>query len=541
MTDANTAPLTTLVAAAKSIAGTKMKRSHSQKWQDEAWQVYDEVGELRYTANTLSNATSRAKLFAARLPLSDDEPDPIDPHADEFEEETDTPENDRVAAEAVQAIGGGALGRAELLRRLAVQLFVPGDGYLVGLPPGVFDDHPEPDGGLEGLPPDVAARDEVSLSELSWHCLAVSEVSVRGNQIVLKVEDEERQVAADDAVLIRVWRPHPRKWWEADSPVKANLPVLRELIGLTKHVGANIDSRLAGAGLLCVPNTVEVQSPAVEDPDTDHQSTPTFTQALIETMTTPIRDRDSAAAVVPLVAKLPPDAIGKVQHIQFSTPFDQAAKDLRDEAIRRLALGLDAPPEVLLGLGDTNHWSAWQIEESTVKIHVEPVLALICDALTTEFLWPVLEEARVDNARDYVVWFDTADLTLRPNRTGEAQEAYDRGELDGTALRRESGFEEHDAPEKVDRAVEIALNIVQGSPELMGDPGLRAVITEIRAALAEGRAAAQETPAEEGTPAPEPEPEPDAEPGGPPDTQGEPPPETVGAEPVPAAAGNGRV
>ena len=35
-----------------------------------------------------------------------------------------------------------------------------------------------------------------------------------------------------------------------DSPVRAALPILRELVGLTQHVSAQIDSRLAGAGML---------------------------------------------------------------------------------------------------------------------------------------------------------------------------------------------------------------------------------------------------------------------------------------------------
>jgi hypothetical protein len=40
---------------------------------------------------------------------------------------------------------------------------------------------------------------------------------------------------------------------------------------------------------------------------------------------------------------------------------------LRREAVERLAIGLDMPPEVLLGLGDSNHWSAWQVDEQTWK------------------------------------------------------------------------------------------------------------------------------------------------------------------------------
>ena len=472
-------PLNSLVAAARKISGARMKRAVAAGWQDEAWDLYDEVGELRFVTNSLANSISRARVFAAYAPEGDDEATPIHPDGQDVDA-------DALLADAtVRAIGGGAIGRSELLRRLAVQLFVPGDGYLVGLPAGLLDDQmPEPEGPIpvEGPP-------EVSLADLDWHTLSVNEVTFRGTTLVLSLgDDRKREVDADDAIVVRVWRPHPRRWWAADSPVRANLPVLRELVGLTKHVGAGIDSRLAGAGLLVLGNSVEVVSSSTDDPsgDLDGDEVSNFVDALIETMTTPIRDRDSAAAVVPLTIKVPDDVVDKIQHLTFSTPFDDRAKDLRDEAIRRLALGLDAPPETLLGMGGTNHWSAWQIEESTVKVHIEPVLALLCDALTTEYLWPVLAEAGVADPRRFVVWFDTTDLTLRPNRAVDAQALYDRGQLSGRALRRESGFGEDDAPQQPDRAVEIALGMLQDSPGVIVDPGLPVVIDTIRAAIAEG-------------------------------------------------------
>ena len=477
-------PLDSLVAAAKRISGRKMKRTAPEKWQDESWDMYDEVGELRFVANTLAGAASRARIFAAKLPLGSDDPQPVDELG--VEELGDAA---RAAAAAVRSIGGGTLGRAELVRRLIVQLFVPGDGFLVGLPPGVLDDRaPTESAPAPGAPDEGRA---VRLDELTWHALSVNEVQVRGSKVSLNIGDQQpRELPQDDVMLVRVWRPHPRKWWAADSPVRANLPVLRELVGLTKHVGANIDSRLAGAGLLILGQSVEVLgAPAqAETPAEGDEQTDPFVSALIETMSTALEDRDSAASIVPLTIKVPDEAVEKVRHLSFSTPFDEHAKELRDEAIRRLALGLDAPPEVLLGLGGTNHWSAWQIEESTVKTHIEPLLSLVCDALTTEYLWPVLEEARVEGARDYVVWFETSELTLRPNRHGEAMALYNAGELSAAALRRESGFDESDAPDvpDVDQAVQTALAMVEQAPSLVAQPGLTELVRQIREVLGEG-------------------------------------------------------
>lgn len=476
-------PLNSLQAAAKRITGRRLRPTTIEKWQDEAWAMFDEVGELRFVAGSRANAVSRARLFAARIPDQDEHPEPVDP-----DESTGT----RLAADTVRALGGGTMNRGDMLHRLAVHLFVAGESLIVGIPPHVLDDTVEPD------------DTPIGLAGLTWRALSTREAQITGERLNLVLDDDQsrREVDLDDAVVVRVWRPHPNRWWLADSPVKSNLPVLRELIGLTKHVGASIDSRLAGAGLLILPQSVEVVGAAVEDGDSPEGGPSSFVDALIETMTVPIRDRDSAAAVVPLVAKVPDDVARDIDQgnlIRFSTPFDDRAKDLRDEAIRRLALGLDAPPEVLLGMGSLNHWGAWLVEEQTVRLYDAPVLALIADALTTDYLWPVLEEAGVEDARDFVVWFDLSDVTLRPNRHSEATDLYDRSELSGEALRREAGFDDSDAPD-VDTAVAAAINMATQAPSLIQNPGLVALVEAIRAVSGDAPAVSSngQEPAESG-------------------------------------------
>jgi len=143
---------------------------------------------------------------------------------------------------------------------------------------------------------------------------------------------------------------------------------------------------------------------------------------------------------------VPGDRIDQVKHLTFATPMDERVKELRDEAIRRLALGMDLPPEVLTGMADTNHWTAWNVDESAIKAHAEPLLDLITDSLTTGLLWPILEAAQVEDIEQYAIDSDTAEMRLRPDRSKEAFELYDRGVIDAVALRREVGFDEGDAP-----------------------------------------------------------------------------------------------
>lgn len=446
-----------LVAAARQISAHRMRgRGAYESWQVEAWDLYEQVGELRYVSQVQADTVSRVTTFPARWDADGDEPERV---------------YDGPAAE-VFGLLGDADARATIIRDLALHVLVAGAGYLVGLPP-------EREGDAAQIGPLV---DDVRLGDLTWHVRSVEDVQHRAGKVSVLLDDgRRREVPHDDVWLVKVWRPHPRRADQADSAVRSVLPVLREIVALTQHVSAQVDSRLAGAGLLLVPDSIQTQGQSDQPDDGTDGRDDDFIGALIESMVTPIRDRDVASAVVPLVASVPDEAIDKVQHLKFSTPLDDVALQLREEAIRRLALGLDAPPEVLLGMSTGNHWSAWAIEESRIRVQIEPLAALICQALTDDVFRPALEAAGVPEPHRYALWWDTATLLLRPNRAQDAQALHDRGELSGEALRREAGFDESDAPdETVDRAVEIALKMVQDSPGLIVDPGLPAILEVLR-------------------------------------------------------------
>ena len=68
------------------------------------------------------------------------------------------------------------------------------------------------------------------------------------------------------------------------------------------------------------------------------------------------------------------------------------------------------------------------------------LLDLIGNALSVGYLQPI-----TDSPLD-VVAFDTSAIRLRPNRSTEALELYDRGQLNGDTLRRETGFSPDDKP-----------------------------------------------------------------------------------------------
>ena len=468
-------------SASRSAPSSRPQTSPgTRSWQAEAWAAYDEVGEERFLASTLAGRLSQARLYVQHKPATG-------PHSSLRDDETDAtdtaPTASATLAEAVlAALGASQQDLGQMLQRLATNLFVAGEGWLVGVPRHVIDEV-----SPSSAPAVTAPSPDPSLTDLVWRVLAVTEVSSVGSDgrtVRLNLGTDGSapvEVSAGEVYMVRVWRPHPARYWEADSPTRACLPILRELIGLTRHISAQIDSRLAGAGILVVPSSASAAL-ASDAADANAYGAPDpFVSALMDSMLRPIENRDDASAVVPLVVTVPDEAADKMSHLTFSSALDSGARDLRDEAIRRLALAQDAPPELLLGSGAMNHWGAWLTREDTVTTHIEPVLALICDALTSQYLRPVLLSAGLseDEVRTLSVGYDVSALVARPNRSEEALNLHRAGAVSDEALREASGFDDSDAKPLDERALMQALAMVTKRPDLMGTIGIGPLTEEI--------------------------------------------------------------
>lgn len=422
---------TALTAAAQILHSRKIKRAggkHQKKtasmdWQADAWGLFDEVGELWFAASWTANSMSRVRLHAALLPDGDGDPEPV---------------GEGMAADLMAEWAGGEAGQAAFLSRAGYHLAVVGDSYFVARPRRDTD-----------VVEPVTAAD----APLEWQAYSTEEVSY---DTEWKVNDgiEEFKITDDD-LIIRCWRPHPRRLAEAMSAVRSSIPVLRVLRGLTMHDSAQVDSRLAGAGLLIVPQSIAVPSSGRDQADDEDP----FVAELIEAMVTPIKDRDSAAAVVPLVARVPDEAAGKIQHLTFSTDLDDKSAEMQDHQLRRFSIGQDLPADILVGNAEANHWSAWLTDEQSVRAHVAPLAAAVCLALTIGWLQPALAEAGVAEPHRYTVWYSLDKLLHKADRTDTALALHDRMLIGDKAALRETGFSEDDmpSPEELTRMVLITL------------------------------------------------------------------------------------
>jgi hypothetical protein len=382
-------------------------------WQHEAWRLYDIVGELRFVANWIGSACSRVRIYVAEV---DDN--------GRVQQEV----KDKEIAGLADTLFGSPPNRAEALRMLGINLTIAGDAFIVG-------------------------RDRATDNADEWMVVSNSELkrsSPNGRSVAWLYDDGDEQKVRErlnpkTALIIRIWTPHPRRNLWADSPTRAALPMLWEIERLTRYVFAQIDSRLVSAGLMPIPKDVSFPD---QDENSEASGAEQLTEHLMRIGSLSLQGAGSAAGVVPTFVEMPVDALGKIELIQFASELSRQALDLRAEALRRFALAMDIDPSILSGAGEANHWGAWQILEGQIKVHIEPLMTRICDALTSSYLKAGLETLGKDPDR-YVYHYDTAPLTVRPERLKDTRELYKEGLVSRAAVLRAGDYAITDAP-KVD-------------------------------------------------------------------------------------------
>ena len=421
----------------------------SSAWQAEAWEYYDAIGEIKYAFNLVASVVSRIRIYAAVV--DDPSETPISVRQSELVDDRLGAAAERALARLNSAYGG----QAGLLRDAALNLSVAGECYLVQMP----------------------ARPAYNLPE-SWDIRSVDEVTTdpRGgfNVIGRREQSTTSQGGVDknsklgkNAFVGRMWRSHPRFSDEADSSLRGLLDLCAELLLLNRTFRATARSRL-NAGALYLPDGLSVASQGDGDfpYDSEDGIGPNFTaeeaedefeEQLMDAMTTPIRDEESASAVVPLIIRGPAELGDKIKQFKFERSFDPALAERSDRVLERILQGLDVPKDVVTGLANVKYSNAMQIDESLYKAHIEPLMLLIADALTVVYLRPYLiangfEETQVNRI---VVWYDPSAIATRNDRAADADSGFDRMAVSGNTWRRAHGFSDADAPTPKELAIRL--------------------------------------------------------------------------------------
>jgi len=426
-------PRKSLTAAAASLSDAKIgmsawkARQGEDEWQKIAWNYYDSIGELNAALRWIGNAVSLADLYAAE----------IDEETGTISEATDN----AVVQAVANTILGGPIKRAQAQQTITLNWLVGGEVFLLIRPTRGTD---QPD---------------------EWFVLSSTEVMERGGifRYCDPITGQMTELSANDQ-LIRVWNPHPRSQSHADSSVRSAIPILREVERASMNIMSRLDSRLAGAGVWLVPE--EMDFPATDNEPGDAQ---TFTDMLRRAAEASLRNPGEASAQVPIILPAPGQMItdNQFQHLTFSTELTGEVTELRNTGIRRLAMALDIPAEIMTGMGESSHWNAWQIEETTYKIHVAPLLEKLGDALTGTYLQPILRMLGVANPEQYVITFNTAEIVSRPNQFDELNTLFDKGLITDDYMRSELGIPDGAVPSEEDTLKRLAITMVTNAPTLV--------------------------------------------------------------------------
>lgn len=447
--------------------GWKDWKFGSVAWQVEGFRHYDRGGELHSVANAVANMVSRSRIFIAK---KTDEGEPG--------EAATEPK----IVELQKQIYGGAEERPENLRLAGVNLFLTGEQFtFIETPPKAKPDTPD-----------------------RWMVFSVTQIKKAGGDPKLTFErphrhgggtiaywipegkdvaKDKRRAAENTGILLRCWTQHAQLPDHPDSSVRAVIPVLNLIEQYDKRASAQNDSRLAGAGVMFLPDSFDFPHGDNETP------TDAFEVRIGEAMGTTLKDPGNARSLVPIMATVGGDDIEKVKWMTFETALDEQTPARLDQCIRRLALGLDIPPEMLLGIGGMNHWSAWQAEASTHKTFVAPLLARLCNSLTEGWLQPILEQMGGVDPADYMVWFDMSPLTVRPDRQADALALWDRGLINDDAVLDAGNWPESakHTPESFKRW--LIVKTILANPALISDPTFGTVVGITAAAPAGGQPA----------------------------------------------------
>lgn len=446
------APPKTVLAAAMPLVGPDVSRINSGRrrettegWQNDGWYFFDSIGELRSPVTFIANACSQATPFAAE----------IDPVTQLVTGPTDDARVQRVAAMVL----GGASFRAQLLQTISVCWQIPGESFII-------------------IRPTPTARGVMPKAD-TWLVLSGQKVTARGNawtyidpmtMLTVELGPQDR--------MFRVWSPHPNDQSRADSAVRPAIPILREVEKSSMNIAAKLDSRLASNGVWLFPE--EADFPPGRNADGTPMSKATSVASfLMEAMTASMSNPGTAGAQAPIVVTMPGEWIAPTKdgHLDLSTALDAQVVELRDSALKRLANTLDMPRDVAAGTqSESNHWGAWQVEESTYKIYIEPLLQRIGDAITEYWFRPVLAAMGVSDPERYVLDWDTSAIVKRPDATEDANWLYDQDLVSDDWRRDQSGIPEDAVPDASELDVRRLFELTKLDPTLLEVPEYAAML-----------------------------------------------------------------
>lgn len=388
-------------------------------WQYRALAQFDLIPELHYANHFIARMLSRCRFYPA---LRNDDG-------------TSEPITSGLPLEIWNRIQDPGGGRSQLQYHYGRLMQITGEGVLFGYRLGRPDER--------------------------WKFLWKDEVKILDEFTGAAVRlDYELKETDDVGIAYRMWTPHPRMSDLADSPMLAVSDIAEELIILTQSVRSTAVTRMTN-GMMIIPLE------AIPDPqgeylgDEDPEVNPLL-EDYIEHTTAQLENYGSAEASVGFMFTPPYEYADRIQWMKTHDPAtDYMEKDLRKEAIGRLALGLDMPPEALLGLGEANHWSSKAIQFDMWRSHGVNKADQFGDDMCEVYLRPALEQEGYVDWWRVVLDFDDSQVVIPPDLSTIAKDALDRAAIGFEGYRTLSGIPESMAPTDDEKELLVSIKMRQ--------------------------------------------------------------------------------
>ena len=413
-----------------------------QNWQKAAFDIYDTEGHLFYATNYVGGAMSRIKLVGGTKPKT---------HG--MLEEVKILEEGPVA-DAIAAIASPLGGQSGFLRQIGRNIFLTGEAWIIA---------------SSVLLPDGA-------TDTNWDAVSVEELVAEGGTMQRRtLPGAQPQPLPKGSLTFRIWKEHPRYSQLADAGTRSCIELLEKIIILNRAEKAVARSQLAGSGILALPQ--ELVPPAWQNQGSEAnpmEANPLW-QALAESMTAPLRDESAPSAVVPLLLVGPGEVIKNMKYEPLNRRFDSAAAQASIKmAIEQIANTLELPKEILLGVGEATHWTAWSIREDVFQAHIQPLIELVCAGLTKTFLRQALDKFSdaelkangIENRDDVVVWYDASQLVIQPDKGDKMLGLHDRFIVTDDAVARELGVSEDDRLDNTSDEYKKRVGIKMADPKM---------------------------------------------------------------------------
>lgn len=433
-----------LVASAASYTGRKNETAYLNRkalpWQRRALAYIDLVPELAFSSRFYARMLRPLRIYPGTL-----RPDG-----------TIEPIKDGLPVEMLSRLKGKDGTSKAILGSYGRLMFTTGEGNLLGLNMNTEDEYWS---FVWNEEVDVEKTGE-EVTKVIWKPM--------GNANPIEYSSQEARV-------YRMWTPHPRRSGEADSPMRSVLEIAEELIALTAAVRSTAVSRTV-AGVLLMP-TEMVPVPAEVTGDEDEQSDP-FVDEMLQHLESQIEDAGSAAAASPWVIWGAYELIDRIRMVQLHDPqTDYMERDLRKEAVERMARGMDFPAEYLMGLATANHWAAKQILDDMWRSHGTGIADQYVGDINDAYLRPGLREANYPGWEDIVIGWDESAVVVPADQSADADAAHDRGEISGEGYRKLKNIPEDYKPSKEEHDEWLAIKLknegilgIEGDAQREPDP-----------------------------------------------------------------------